>query len=138
MALLDSIAVGAHVVFGALWTGAVVFTALFAGGLSKHASTALGDLVVDRLRLLSRSSAVVTFLSGGYLAMGYDHTTFTSTTSGMLISVMVALWFVLMVTVEVGASRVLDGEGRGKTMLGVAGIVALLLLLDVGLLMAGV
>ena len=138
MALLDSLAVVSHALFGALWTGAVVFTALLAGGLSKHATTPLGDLVVDRLRLVSRSSAVVTLLSGGYLAMGYDHTVFTSTTRGMLISAMVALWLVLMITVEIGASRTLDGEGRGDVMLGVAGIVAVLLLLDVGLLVAGV
>ena len=138
MALLDSLATILHVVFAGLWTGAVVFTALLAGGLANTSANALTDLVVDRLRIVSRSSAVMTLLTGGYMATGYSHTYFTSSTGGWLISAMVALWLVLMVTVEIGASRILDGDGRGKTILGVAGLVALLLLLDVGLLMAGV
>ncbi|MFW5937858.1 MAG: hypothetical protein ACOCSN_02850 [Halanaeroarchaeum sp.] len=138
MTLVESAATVAHVVFAGLWTGAVVFTALFAGGLVNTASSSLTDLVVDRLRIVSRSSAVVTLLSGGYMAAGYSHTYFTSSTSGWLISAMVALWLVLIVTVEIGASRVLDGHGQGKTFLGIAGLTALLLLLDVGLLMAGI
>lgn len=135
MALLDSIAVVFHVVFAALWTGGVVFTALLAGGLVERSSDALAGLVVDRVRLISRSSAVVTLLSGGYMATGYSHTYFTSSTHGWLLSAMVALWLVLIVTVEIGASQVLDGKDRGRTVLALAGVVALLLLLDVGLLM---
>ena len=138
MALLDSIAVVFHVVFAGLWTGAVVFTALLAGGLASGPTSALSDLVVDRLRLISRSSAVITLLSGGYMAAGYTHSYFTSSTRGLLLSAMVALWLVLMVTVEIGASRVLDEQKSGRTVLAIAGLVALLLLLDVGLLMAGV
>ncbi|MGM0398469.1 MAG: hypothetical protein ACQEQY_05690 [Halobacteriota archaeon] len=138
MALLDSVAVVSHVLFGGLWTGAVVFTALLAGGLASDAASALSDLVVDRLRLVSRSSAVITLLSGGYMATGYSHSYFTSSTRGLLLSAMVALWLVLMVTVEIGASRVLDEQQSGRTILGIAGLVALLLLLDVGLLIAGV
>ncbi|UWG48075.1 putative membrane protein [Halanaeroarchaeum sp. HSR-CO] len=138
MALLDSVAVVSHVVFGGLWTGAVVFTALLAGGLASDTASALSDLVVDRLRLVSRSSAVITLLSGGYMATGYSHSYFTSSTRGLLLSTMVVLWLVLMVTVEIGASRVLDDQKSGRTILGVAGIVALLLLLDVGLLVAGI
>ncbi|MFW6003461.1 MAG: hypothetical protein ACOCPT_03470 [Halanaeroarchaeum sp.] len=138
MVVFDSLAVLLHVVFGGLWTGAVVFTALLAGGLVSDTASALTDLVVDRLRLVSRSSAVITLLSGGYMAAGYPHTYFSSSTRGLLVSAMVALWLVLMVTVEVGASQVLDGRERGRTVLGVAGLVALLLLLDVGLLVAGV
>ena len=137
MALLHTVATGAHVVFGALWTGAVVFVALLAGGLA-GSTDALVDRIVDRLRLLSRTSAVVTLFSGGYLAAGYPHAYFTSSIEGLLISAMVLFWLVLMVSVEIGASRVLKPEANATPFLWGAGIVALLLVLDVSLLVAGV
>lgn len=138
MEILPTIAAVAHVVFASLWTGAVVFVALLAVRLSRGEPTEIGELVVDRLRLVSRSSAVVTLLSGGYMAAGYSHAYFTSSTRGLLVTGMVGLWVALMTSVEIGSVRLLDEDARGVTVLLLAGVFALALLVDVGLLAAGV
>ncbi|MFB6133591.1 MAG: hypothetical protein ABEJ55_01205 [Halanaeroarchaeum sp.] len=135
--MIEAIAVFAHVVFGALWTGAVVFVALVASDVNRGTSIDLSSAVVDRLRDVSRASAVVTFLSGGYLASGYGGSYFLQSTRGLLLSAMVLLWLVLMVTVEIGAARTQSADADGETPLKLAGVAALLLLVDVGLLLSG-
>lgn len=137
MAVLDTIATVAHVGFASLWTGSVVFGALLAGNLSRRSSDALVELVLDKLRFVSRTSAVVTLLTGGYMAVGYSHAYFTSSTSGLLLSAMVVLWVLLITSVEIGAARILDGAENGVAIMGLAGVVAVALLVDVGLLAAG-
>ncbi|MFB6081530.1 MAG: hypothetical protein ABEJ67_01785 [Halanaeroarchaeum sp.] len=131
MALLDSIAVVVHVLFAGLWTGAVAYAAAIAMDADR-----LGDggreLVADRLKNISRTSAVAMLLSGGYLAGAYGGGYFMNTTRGLLLSAMVVLWLVLMVTVELGAGRLTKGEGGAKGTLLVAAAVAILLLLDAG------
>lgn len=138
MDILPTFVAVAHVVFASLWTGAVVFVALLALRLSSGETTEIVELVVDRLRLVSRSSAVVTLLSGAYLAAGYSHAYFTSSTRGLLITAMVVLWIALMTSVEIGSVRLLDEDTRGTAILVLAGVFAVALLLDVGLLVAGV
>lgn len=135
--MIESIALFLHVVFGALWTGAVVFVALTASDVDRVAPGGLTTVIVDRLRQVSRTSAIVTFLSGGYLAGEYAGAYFMESTRGWLLSAMVLLWLGLMVTVEVGAARTLSSDESGETVLKVAGVVAFLLLVDVGLLLSG-
>ncbi|MFB6093327.1 MAG: transporter [Halanaeroarchaeum sp.] len=136
MATIGTLASILHVVFGGAWAGTVVFVALLAGDLD--GSTDLGKSLLDRLRLVSRSGAAITFLTGGVMAAGYSHSYFLSAVRGWVLAAMVLLWFVLMVLVEVGAARGLDGGRSGTAVLRVAGVVAGLLLLDVGVLLGAV
>lgn len=132
MALLESIAVVTHLLFAGLWTGSVAYAAAIVVDADRLGSDGR-SLVADRLRSISRTSAVFVFLSGGYLSMGYAGEYFTSTTRGWLLGVMVVLWLVLMVVVEIGASRLVDGSERARGTFLLASFVAVLLLVDAGL-----
>jgi len=131
MALLDSLAVVVHFVFAGLWAGTVAYAAAIVTGTG-DIGTVARERIADRLRSISRTSAVLTLLSGGYLASGFASSYFYSSTRGYLLSAMVLLWLVLMVMVEIGASRLVDGEESGPTVLIGASVVAILLLLDAG------
>lgn len=118
-----------HLVFAGLWTGSVLFVALAGlpeGGLSK-------------LRQITRASAVLLLLTGGHqAAMGYGDGLLTGTTAGWAVIVMVVLWLALAGVVEVGASKYDDGGAEAAAPFWNAGaVVALLLLIDAGLLAGG-
>ncbi len=135
-----------HIVFAALWTGSVVFLAWGVLPVARNGtieSTAIRT-IVSRLVTLSRVSAVVLLLSGGLLSSSYGGT-LMSTTSGYLVLGMIALWFLLIGFVEMAARTLTDGlvdAGVGKAVTDAsgrfraAGVVALLLLVDAGLLTA--
>lgn len=132
MALLETVAVVTHVLFAGLWTGSVAFAAaVVAGGQRLQQSGR--ELLADRLKNVSRTSAVLMLLSGGYLASAYSGSYFMGTTRGYLLTAMVVLWVVLMVLVELAASRLVSDADRATTLFWVAGAVAVLLLLDAGL-----
>jgi putative copper export protein len=150
MTVLDSVMAVLHLVFAGAWTGSVVFVAW--GVLPKALDGDLGpdalDFVAGRLTWLSRTSAVVLFVSGGHLAgTRYTVESLTGSTRGYLVLAMLGLWLVLAALVEVGSSRLTEETSRGKVrspartarpVYLAAAAVAVLLLVDAGLLMGGV
>ncbi|MFB6096016.1 MAG: transporter [Haloferacaceae archaeon] len=129
MALAELVTSAIHVLFAGLWTGSVVLVAL----------TGMPEGGVGRFKLLSRTSALLLLLTGGHMAgTKYTAASLTGTTSGLAVVAMVLLWLALGGLVEVAASRYeSDGPEAARSLLTVAGVVATLLLLDGGLLAAG-
>lgn len=135
MALADALAYAVHLVFAGLVTGAVLYGAWTLPALPDDAL----PVAVSRLRTVSRASAVVLFLSGGYMlsAAGYvPGDRLTGSTDGHLVLTMIVLWLALTGVVEAAGSRLLDGEDA-STLLAVAAGLAVLVLLDAGVLAAG-
>jgi uncharacterized membrane protein len=122
MSTLDSIATVAHVLFGGLWIGSVVFVALAVLPLGTDASVDPEPLatVVDRLVTLSRLAALVMLATGGhvlyYVTLGgeLDVGALTSSGQGHLVLTMIALWLGVIATVEIGNSKLSDGLDAGK------------------------
>jgi len=149
MAVVDSVMTGLHLLFAGLWTGSVLFVAYAVvptAGAGEMDAAPL-EILGGKLKTVSRASAVVLFLTGGHLA-GTQYTvgTLTGTTRGYLVIAMIALWLVLMGLVEVGSGTLVDGANRKKVrqpakearpfFLGAAAV-AVLLLIDAGLLAGG-
>lgn len=149
MALVDAAVVATHLLFAGLWTGSVLFVTAAVVPVA-----ARGDLdatplsaIAGRLRWITRASAVVLFLTGGHLAASrYTAASLTGTTGGYLVLAMLALWFVLAGLVEAATGRLVDGANerkvreparRSRRLLQAASVVALLLLVDAGLLASG-
>ncbi|GGL43124.1 hypothetical protein GCM10009037_28240 [Halarchaeum grantii] len=139
-----------HLLAGALWAGSVCFFTYSYLPLAKG-----GDVSVDvlasatsKLTTVSRAGAVLQLLTGGYLAspMGVGTTSaYWSSTSGYLVIAMVVLWLLLAAFTEMAASRLRDGLDVDKVrtpareasaLLYAASAVAVLLLVDAGLLLA--
>lgn len=148
MSLIDAGAYAVHLLFAGLWTGSVLFVWYAVLPLAHEGeldAAPLGTLA-GKLRTVSRTSAVVLLLSGGYMAVRrYTVGTLTGSGGGHLVLTMVALWFVLAGLVEVGAGRLVDGADRNKVreparearrLFRAASAVAVLLLFEAGLLVA--
>ena len=139
-----------HVLLAGLWTGTVL---TYAFGVVPLAYD--GDIGVDPLASLTgwlttvtRASAVVLLLSGAHLAvtrLGVD--ALLATRRGHLVLGMAVLWLALTGLVEAGGSRVRGNLERGKIrtaaresrrLYRAAAVVAVLALVDAGLLGAGV
>ena len=78
-------------------------------------------------------------------AAGYTVESLTGTTRGQLVIGMLILWFILAGLVEVGTSKLTDGTGKDKVrepahdatrFFQGASVIAVLLLVDAGLLIA--
>jgi hypothetical protein len=150
MAIVDAAMASAHLVFAGLWTGSVLFTAYAVIPTAAAGEINVGplDTIVGKLKTVSRASALFLLLSGGHLAgTRYTAESLFGSTRGYLVLTMVALWFVLAALVEVGASKMDDGLGEKKVrtpardaqrIFTAAAVVALLLLVDAGLLLGGV
>jgi hypothetical protein len=149
MTAIDTAMYAIHLVVGALWTGSVLF---LTWGVLPSART--GDIrpeplrsVTGKLTILSRGSALVMFLTGGHLAAQlYTVETLVGSSRGHLVLAMLGLWFVMTGLVEVGNSRMRDGLDADKVrdpardggrFYRAAAVVALLVLVDAGLLAAG-
>lgn len=132
MAIADLLTNVLHVLFAGLWTGSIVFVSL----------AGLPDGGADWLRYISRASALVlllTVLTGGHLAgTRYTVESLTGTTAGWAVLTMLVLWAVLTGLVEVAASKYqAGGPDAASGLFRAAGVVAALLLIDGGLLAAG-
>lgn len=143
---IDSLMWTVHVLFAGLWTGSVLFVAaaILPPALAGDIAPELLGQIADRLRTFTRVSALLLFLSGGHLAGTlYTVETLTGTGRGHLVLTMLVLWFLLVGLVEVGVSKLSSGLEKGKLREPVrdakwfvygAAVVALLLLVDAGLL----
>lgn len=148
MSTVDTAIRTIHSSVAALWVGAVLFVTLVVLPVARDGDLNAAPLerIVGRLVTLSRLSALVLLLTGGHLAAaGYTATSLTSTVRGYLVLAMLVLWLVLAGLVEVSSSR-LRGDLREKRVRApardalrwftAASVVALLLLVDAGLLTA--
>ena len=148
--VLDTAMTTVHVPVGALWVGSVVFVT---GAVLPAATDGVLDAAplattADRLASLSRGAPVVMLLTGGHLvATGSTVASLTGTARGHLVLVMLALWLVFTALVEVGRSRLVEGlrEKRVRAPAAAAtgtfraaAVVGVLLLVDAGLLSAGI
>lgn len=128
-----------HLVFAGFWTGGVLFVAtgiIPIGGRDGVGPAALAA-ITTRLTTVSRVSAVIMLVTGGHIAAErYTAESLTGTTAGHAVLAMVVLWLALAALVEIGASRVNDETGTQAFY--AAGVVAVLLLLDAGLLLTGI
>lgn len=148
MSLVNASIYVVHLLVAALWTGSILFVtyAVLPLGRDGDLNAAPLSTLADKLTTVSRLSALVLFLTGGHMAANaYTVDTLTGTSRGYLVLAMLALWFVLAGLVEVGTSRLTDGTERDKVrepsraaapFLQGASVVALLLLVDAGLIVA--
>lgn len=108
MTTVETISTALHLLVGAAWAGGVVFVSLavLPAVRSGDVDPRPLSVVTGRLKLLSRTSAVVMLLTGGHLAGTlYDAASLTGTTRGWLVLAMVALWLALAALVEVAADQ---------------------------------
>ncbi len=150
MSLATTVSQVLHLAFAAVWTGSVVFVtwAVLPGARAGDFDAAPLAPVVSKLRTLTRVGAVVFLATGAHMAQAsYTSETLFSTTRGHLVLGMVVLWLVLTGLVEVGAGRFLSGldelkvrapATEARPLFLAASVVALALLVDAGLLAAGV
>lgn len=136
------------VLVAGVWAGSVVFVTRAVVPLAGSGSLNAAPLerMAASLRGLSRVSAVLFAALGvGLTWQGYTLTTLTETVDGYLVVAMVPLWFALVGLVERGIGHLLAGTSRDKvrdparratTALRVGSLVAVLVLVDVGLLAA--
>jgi len=150
MSLVNAAVYAVHMIFAALWTGSVLFTAYVVLPLGRNGDLNATPLrtVAGKLTTVSRSAAAVLFLTGGHMAAaaaGYTVESLTGTPRGHLVITMIVLWFALAGLVEVGTSKLTDGTGKDKVrepahdatrLFQAASVVAVLLLVDAGLLIA--
>lgn len=145
---IEVAAYGLHSLFAGLWAGSVLFVTIAIVPLGRESDINAAPLnaVAGSLRTVSRVSALVLILTGSHMAASvYTSDTLTGTTSGYLVLGMVALWVVLIGSVEIGTGRLLDGTDRTKVreparsarpILLLASAAAVLLLVIAGLLSA--
>ncbi|RLM59188.1 copper resistance protein CopD [Halobellus sp. Atlit-31R] len=148
--VIDTVMTTLHVLVGALWVGSVVFVAgvILPAAVEGALDAAPLEKIADRLVYLSRGAAVVMFLTGGHLAgTQYTIASLTGTGRGHLVLAMLALWLVLSALVEIGRSRLVDGLQQKRvraparsvtTIFRAAAAVGILVLVDAGLLSAGI
>lgn len=148
MSLVNAGVYVVHLLIAALWTGSVLFVAYAVLPLGRNGdlNAAPLDAIAGKLTLISRSSAVILFLTGGHMAAyAYTVESLTGSPRGHLVIAMLVLWFLLTGLVEVGTSKLTDGTEQKKVreptrnatpFLQGAAVLALLLLVDAGLLIA--
>ena len=115
--VVDTAMYTVHAAFAALWSGSVLFVVVAVLPLAMDAdvSPAAFGSVVSKLQWVTRVSALLMLLTGGYLAItGYELEELMGTTSGYLVLTMVALWLGLAATVEIGSARAQRGVDEKK------------------------
>ncbi|WP_459193890.1 CopD family protein [Halosimplex sp. J119] len=149
MAALDFAMYVLHLLFAGVWAGSVIFVTVAVWPTARDGTANAKPLrfVVERLRWVSRASALVLFASGGHMAgQLYTVESLTGQPRGHLVLTMVALWLALAGLVEVGSSKLADGFDEKKVrqpardarpFFLAASVVAGLLLIVGGLLAGG-
>ncbi|NIB99421.1 hypothetical protein [Halobacterium sp. R2-5] len=139
MTATETVVYTLHLLFAGLWTGSVLFAAATLPGVAGSLSASARDSFVGTLRNVSRASALLLFLTGGYMLTLAGYTeggALTGTGRGHLVITMLVLWFALAGLTEVSASKLEDAEDASSFLYGAAAV-ALLLLVDAGLLLTG-
>lgn len=134
MAVIETVVYAVHMVFAGLLTGSVLFTALTVPRIADNISTSVRETIAGTLKYISRGSATLLVLTGGYMftIAGYtDGGKLTSTGTGHAVIGMVVLWFLLTGLTEVAGSRIERGDDATTFLYGGA-VLAVALLLDAG------
>jgi hypothetical protein len=147
MSLIDTVMATVHLLVGGLWTGSVLFfaAAVLPTARAGNIRASALEVIVTRLTMGSRVSALLMFVTGGHLAgTRYTVGSLFGSGRGHLVLAMLALWLILTALVEIAGSRAKDGleqkkvrtpaENAAPFYLGAA-VVAVLLLVDAGLLL---
>lgn len=115
MSLVDAGMIAIHLVFSALWIGAVAFVAVGVLPLARDGNLKRAPLraLLRRVLWTSRIGALAMLVSGTHL-MGsrgdyYDTDVLLSTGSGQAVLAMIVLWLVLIVIIEVAVRRMRSG-----------------------------
>lgn len=149
MGLVTAAVTSTHLLFAAVWVGAVLFVTFGVLPLARDGTINAEplDRLGGRLTTVSRLSALALLLTGGHMAAStYPDSALLETTNGNLVLVMVALWLVLAGLVEVGTSRLRAGASQKKVRTPAsdatpfyyaASVVGLLLVVDAGLITTG-
>jgi uncharacterized membrane protein len=143
MAIHALLSLAVHVLVGAVWVGAVVFTVGAVLPVAREGRLNADPLgaIAERLRTVTRASAVLLLLTGGHLlwARGYLDGALFSSGAGHLVVTMAILWLVATGLTEVGAARLVDGTDDDKVrepareatrLLQAAGVTGALILVD--------
>ncbi len=150
MSTIDLIMTITHTLFASLWIGSVLFFigAVLPTAAAGSVSVEMMSMLTTRLAWLTRISALVFVATGGHLAgTAYTAGSLFGTPRGQLVVAMVILWFVLTGLIEISVKRfdrVAQREGissavtETRGLFVVAAAVAVLLLIDAGLLTANV
>ena len=122
MSTLHTVAIVLHHLFAAVLVGSVAFVTLAVLPLARDAVLGPAPLetVVDRVRTVSRLSALVLLASGLFVlytvtldgALVADP--LVETGRGHLVLTMITLWAGLIGAVEIGSSKLLDGLAANK------------------------
>lgn len=145
MAIIDTAMRVLHVLFAGLWTGGTFFMALGVLPAARRGTVDADavDWIAGRFTYLTLASAGILFLTGGHLAGTlYTFETLLGTVRGYLVLAMLALWLVLAGILHFGTRKLrasADGDlesriGASQRWFGVAGVVAVCLLVVAGLL----
>lgn len=116
--MIDTVMVAVHLVFGAIWVGAVAFVTLALLPIARD-----GDLdrpafeqSLSTLVRISRVSAVLMLVSGSHM-MGtlnyFDTDVLLGTDRGLAVVVMLLLWLALIGIIEVATRRMRSGLDAG-------------------------
>ncbi|MFB6304553.1 MAG: transporter [Haloferacaceae archaeon] len=117
MAAIDVAMYAAHLLFAGLWAGSVFFVAVAVLPTAMDGTADAGPLAVqtDRLRWITRLSALALLVTGGHTAaQRYTAETLTGSTAGYAVLTMVVLWVAMTGLVEAAGSRLSDGFDAGK------------------------
>jgi len=150
MTAIESVIQVAHVLFAGLWTGSLLFAvgAVLPASSAGDISAATMTAITSRLVWLTRISAIVFITTGGHLAgTRYTGETLFSTGRGQLVVTMLVLWLALTALIEIGVKRfdrsaaavdVSTAVDATRPIFLLAGVLAVALLVDAGLLATGV
>jgi uncharacterized membrane protein len=148
MTLVDAGTYAVHLLFAGLWTGSVLFVWYGVLPVARDGNLNAAPLgaIAGKLERVSRVSALVLLLSGGYMGIRrYTVGTLFGSGGGHLVVTMIVLWVVLAGLVEVGTGKLTDGTDREKVrepareagrFFQAASLVAVLLLVNAGVLVA--
>lgn len=148
MSIIDTAFNTLHLLYGGLWTGAVVFFAWQIRPLIAEGTLGVepAERIVSGLRWLTRGGALVFVVTGGHMAaQSYTSTTLFGSPRGHTVLGMLACWLIVTGLVEMGAGKMLGELDAGRLRTAgkdtrlpflAAGVLSLVLLLLGGYLAA--
>jgi hypothetical protein len=134
MTIIETAVYAVHMIFAGLLTGSVLFSALTYPRIAGNLSTSVREVFAGVLRNISRASALLLLLTGGYMLTiaGYtEGNALFGSGRGHAVLGMVVLWFLLTGVTEVAGGRMERGDDATAFLYGGAAL-AVALLADAG------
>lgn len=117
MALIDTAFRSLHLIYGGLWTGAVLFFVWRIHPLVSQGVLGVepADRIVSGLRWLTRGGVLVFVVTGGHMAANiYPGTNLFTTGPGHVVLLMLVCWLVLTALVEMGGAKMQSELDAGR------------------------